>query len=561
MSIYSLSGDKALIDLVRGGGLTRSIPQNTLAINQAWTLHNLIPTVKGFTNENIGFSSKLNIEENAPKKKIQAGFVFKNKQYFIRDGNFYQMPLNGGVPILIETGAFSKKNRIRHVFAMGSGLQKVYLVDGENNLRSWDGNTLSQVNLPEGFDRPDKLITWRGRLVLGFPKESVNENRLLFSKTENADNYTDSNGSIIDPFSDYVSPGDGDYINGIACIKIKNAAAQSEMLLVAKTRQTYQADELNINGSVIEATFNRLALDLGVINPDCIVNFSNDVYLLNSQGVGGFSSATASGGVDVLTYSNSLPVNELIRNASSSSAFKNSLAVHLPSKQMILFFVPESSATATEQYDFTYEELPLDFAICLKYGYGVGETGEALNSWFTMGGAGFAISSAWTDNEDNLYLGTHLGNIFKAFSGNSFEEERIIQSVYETGDLFSDSLNQRKSLQNINFHLALRRPVKATCKIYFDGKNNPDFILSKFSSNVNLESLVWGFARWGSSIWVGEILSQLTFNPVGIGSNIRLNLSFDSKIIDEISKEMRDNYVYLFGLSGSIKIGNKRQIN
>jgi hypothetical protein len=531
-------------DLIAGGGLNLSLPANQLEFSQARTVHNLLPTPDGFSNETIGFSAQIN-QESTPVAPIQCGFVFGGQHCFVRQGCLYGVSLRGGVPSLKATNIFDPDARVRVAFNRGGGTQKAYLVDGISELKSWDGISIQQIPLPDGFGAPDKLISWRQRIVLGF-----GDNQLLFSQVEDGDSFLQTIGSLVDPFSERV--GDGDPIQALGTVKVKNADRQSELLLAIKDRQTYQADELVLGSqTVVEATFNRIALDVGAVNADTVVNFGNDIYMLHAQGVGALGSATDSGGVNALTFGNSEQVNPLIRQASRANEFSRSLAIHVPGRQMIVFFLPNGSGDTPAASG----RVPLSLAIAFHYGYGLDpRSGRALSAWTTLGGPGFRVAAAWTDGQE-LYVGTESGNLFRMFAGDTFEDGQAIRSIFETGDWQFGDGSLVKSIKRLRANFRILRKLRLDARLALNGEADPSLTYAaRTTDGSELSGLTYGGGNYGQGTYGGWFPARVTIKPAGRGTAFRLRVTWDSRLPDGVS-----NHGILSSFSGLVELGSVRR--
>lgn len=534
--------------LVLGGGINRAMPRAALNWRQCWDLVNFEPIAGGFTNREIGLT-KLNTG-SVTGGKVQCGFVFEQYHYFVSAGDFKRIPLSGGTVQLIKAGAFALGQKVRYASNLGSGSAKVYLCDGVHDPQVFNGLTLDVMNwgdlLGRNWTAPRSVVSWRDRLVWSFEPQSVDRNFLLFSRTANGDSYSAS-GSIIDAFYEEVEPGSS-YINGLGTIKKNNASAsEGEILLAFKPDRAFQAESIALpTGGGVEASFSRLSVNLGCENPDSIVNFSNDVLVLSRSGIGGFSSATGSGGIDALTYSASNRIQELLRLSSQSSAFSRSFAIHHPARQIIWFFLPESANSSVSQYGFDYDEVPIDQVLAINYGSNSDPTtGQPVLVWYRRGGPGWAISTAWI-HEGELYLGSQSGNIFRAFSGYGHEADTPIQSVYESGEwLFGE---ESKRMSELVAHLQVESRAVGDFQFTYGGRNRAVTYPNKASRDASGDSLVWDLGLWGSANWGGLYNSSITVRPAGSGKSLALKLTVNSRLTeDEIT---RNNPFTLLGFSG-----------
>ena len=434
--------------------------------------------------------------------------------------------------------------------------------------RFWDGTNLSQVTafnstvlaeLPSTV-KPDKVYSWRERLVWGFSESSGFKSLALFSKQDNGDDYT-GGASVVDAFFEYVNAGDNEGIKGFVGIKRNNASEQEELLLAVKKTRTYQASEIVLFNSVPVTTFNRLANDIGVINQECIINFANDVYLLNSQGLGSFGSATNSGGVDASTYEAGIRINPLIQESSLNSAFENSFALHCPQRQLIWFFMPASSATSEYEYGYTYPETPMSMTIGFSYGV-MDKSGQAVNNFYTFLGPGWGWSCACVYGKE-IFLGSYNGDIYKFGVGDEFERDWnnlsspcYITSSLETGDLvLENGVDNFKSLKELFLYWHVDANIQADITVFWNSKNEGKTYFNKNTNNI-LTGGVYGSGLYGASAYAFPNNANMYLSPTDAGRSVRLKIDWLSTRSDSLGNTV-SNHGAFWNYSGKVDYNGK----
>lgn len=550
--------------LLAGGGINRALNRFSIPMNQAWTLENWEPIAEGFTNRGIGWT-KLNTTKIVTAK-VQGCFVFNNQFCFIASGNLYTMPLAGGAVSLATggSGIFTTTEKVRFAINQGSGVAKVYMCGsaGSSSPVFWDGSSVSTVAnllLISGYSAPVNVIVWRGRCVWSFASTSTNnKSRIVFSRVENGDNYNFAATSTVDAFDDYVNPGDNDFVQALGVIRIKNQSGQTEVLVACKSRQAYQADTLVLSGAVVEATFNRIGVDIECLNADSVISFLNDIWILGRTGVKGFTAVANQDGIAALVQSASLPIDPLILRANQSSAYPNTFISHFSNQRKIWIFCPKGSETSAVQNGITYPEVPNDYALCYTYGL-TADNGTIVNDWYSRGGAGWAVSAA-CENGTQIIAGSYFGDIYSIGTGQAgtasddYElvgaTHRPIESIYETGDWIFDNFNMNKRLEMLEVRFLGDRQVKADFTICYDGR--PDGVLfPNILSNAQAGGAgIWGSGLWGTATWAANYSQFMRLRPGGYGKSVRTKISVMSKISNDAGVTYSSNYMTIYGLAG-----------
>jgi len=573
--------------LLTGGGINRSLNRFSIGLLQAWTLENFEPIKEGLTNRGIGWEKKNH--SRGEIGKVQCVFAFEDKICYVKNGNFYYCYKVGSPEQIVQSGAFDSNAKVRYAYNRGSGLNKVYLCDGVNNPKFWDGSTLSDVpNLSTipNFTAPNTVIEWRGRAIWSFNKGTANESRIVLSRQNDGDTYDFTATSYIDAIDTEVFPGDGDYVVGMGKIRIKNDSGMRELLVACKSKQAYQADDITFADSTISAVFDRVGVDIECINADCIVGFLNDLWILGSTGIKGFSAVANQDGVAALVQSASLPVDSLIQEASASTGFQNAFMVHFSSLRKIWIFLPKNTESSLEMDGFIYPEVPNNYAICYNYGISTSD-GRISNIWYTRGGKGWAVASACEDKNE-IVLGGYFGDIYgiTPFFGNDFHEPLVnyysftdtyedfegnlianptltqlntpITSIYETGDWTFENYEQEKRLEEIKFLFLAETRIYANFEFYYNGDSSGVAYLNKPSNSLSPFNVgVWDVSNWDESVWGGDFTQWIRVRPSGHGRSIRTKFYLDSTLQNDDGTDYNNNYISLFGISGNIDMGGK----
>lgn len=542
-------------------GVNRAVDPLNLGWFDGRQVRNLEPSFRGWNNRQIGVVKRNTNTPSANQVKGMCGYG--DTIVFSAGGNIYTLPLSGGTATLATggSGVFSSTAKIRMVNNQGTGVQKLYMCDGLNSARSYNGTAVSAVTLT-GFTAPATVGVWQRRTGWTFAKGSVDENRILFSREENGDDYSGGAASI-DSFDDYCFPGDGDNIVGFGTVQFKGQDSQSDALIVCKKERSFQAVDVQLAAGARTVTFNNNGVDVGAVSADAIIQFGNDLWLLGKSGIKGFNSVLGgSGGIGAITQSPVARLDKYIEEASLNSAFENAFALHNPVTRKIRFFMTESSTTNASQNGFSYPEIPNDSAIC--YGYGVlpqmdsNPRGEA---YWTRGGAGFAFSSGCV-YRGRTFLGDYFGNIYELEADDSGDDyipssgsNQIITSTWETGDwTFGQDFNIIKSHPEYTLHVRTSRQILMNFDFY---KNQAETShlgqMVKYSNPSSESTLIYGTGLWGTNLWGSEggAVDQINIRPAIWGNSIRMKMSFPSKRL--VGGVYVSNAVNMFGMSGKFQ--------
>ncbi len=562
---------------VAGGGINRSVNRLNLPLNQLYRANNVEPGAFGYGNiDQLGIS-KLN-SNKIIGAKVVSGIIFKNMHVFVKGGRLFSMPIGGGVESQIGTiTLFEPDAKVRFALNRGNAgsgkTEMLFMCDGVNSPLYWTGSgapvaiTAFQAALfgVPNTVRPDKVASFRNRLVWSFPASSEYKNLLIYSQDDDGLNYSASApASIIDAFAEEIEPGDGGNITAIASIKRNNEPSQAEQLIAFKSNnKAYLSETITLTDTPI-TTFNRQALDLGAINQESVVNFANDIWVLNKQGIGSLTSATASGGIDALTYQQGIRVNSLITQSAQNSAFNKSFMIHVPARQIIWAFMPESQKTdnLSNGIDYGVGNTPMNMSVCFKYGV-TDQAGQIVNHWYTRSGAGWGFPCAWTNGQD-LYVGSYFGDVYKVFSGEEYERNPLtpsvrqpITSTVETGDnTITGDIRTRKQLRNITAHWFTEGQLEADLTFYVDEKE----IGETYSKTVGTgdAGTTWGRFSWGNALWAatGQKPADMKVSPAGIGTTWRFRAEWKSQR-ENSEGNMIPNRGSLLGISGDISLGGR----
>lgn len=549
--------------LIAGGGINRSVNSIGLQIGELLQANNVSATSSGFSNISGGIT-KLNT--NTVTGIVRGGTVFKGISVFVAGGNIFTMPLNGGTTTLVAAAVFDPNKSISFAAAKGSGEDKLYMCDGVNIPRAWNGSTITAVSAfsstilstfspANGY--PDKVTFFQNRLVWSWPASSNYRNYVLFSTFLDADDYAQSiPADATDPFFEEIAPGRGS-IAAISSIRQSLQDYQSEVLAVFKEpSETYLSSQIDFGGGIVSTTFNRQALDFGAANQNSVVPFQNSLVVLSKNGIGELASATESGSVNVLTYQLGNRVNPLVK----PGGFNYAWSVHCPFLQTIWFsFVKDQSITGSYG-GISYPETPNTLTLCLYYGI-FNQNGEIYNCWTTREGDGWGFASAWTDGV-SIYLGSYFGDVY--LWGGTGEYERNpatpttaqpFTSTIETGDYTYDqssfSVKNIKHLEELWF---AEGSVQSTTCVFRDLKPTGSCITKTASLNSNLA--IYGTALYGTGTYaiVGSTyLPRAGFGE--FGNYLRIKSSWPSLL------GTTSNGASLFGYRGLYNLGNRLAVN
>ena len=568
MPIAKLPLELSLLGLINGGGINRSTNRLALPELQAWIDRNVVPvSSQGYSNNGVAW--KKQNTNNLSTEPIRGGAVFQGKHIYAKGGNVYEQEVGLNAEALIASTVLDSGERVSAAKNRGTGVPKLYMCEGVNTPQSWDGTALSEVAAFNGTilaeipstSKPDKVYSFKDRLVWGYSQLDPFANYVLFSEFDNGDSYL-APGANTDAFFEEVEPGDDSYITGFGELKRNLEADQASQLLVFKPKKTYLGREIDFNGTLVSQTFDLQAFDMGTINHQSIVNFSNSLITLSRQGFASLDSATGSGGIDTLTYQFGIRVNQLIKESQLNANFEKAFMLHSPQKQVFIAFMPEKESTDANLNGYGYPEIPNNYAIAMFYGV-QDKQGNPVTQWIDFTDVGFAACSGWVDeNTGNIYIGSYFGDVYEIFVTGETEFERnpntpsvpaSVTSSYMTGDLPLDQdLDKAKTLKHLEFLWFTDIGVQANIALYYDQKEDGIIIPNQIAGSVGDIALYDDVAVY-DDVFLYSFSSNVSMNlsPPGIGNTVRILVEWVSQI--EVSPGVfRSNFAALNGMSSSV---------
>ena len=544
---------------VAGGGVNRSLPRSALSPIALWTAKNVHPTTRGFGNIEIG-TSKENTNRLATAP-VRAIFKFEGKRLEVRSGNLYSIPINGGAETLESSSAFDATKTVRWAIGRGaSGVTKVFLCDGTNQPKVWDGTTLSNITafgsniLTEILtsNRPNKVINYKNRILWSFPEGGANFDYLLASDLENGETYTAGAGANNAWFE--ILDTEGTEITAIATLK-RSGQTKEDLAIVAYTEKqafTGQSDDTPSTNRF--GVFNNISKDIGAINQECVINYLNDLYSMSSRGIGALSAIENE--VQSTILEAGIQINSLIQSGAMNAAFNKSFMIHCKERNTIWISLPSGADIGNTNEGFAYPETPMNLTIAYTYAIQTA-TGAIVSSWTTRQGTGWGWSCADVDGRD-IYLGSYFGDIYKAFSGDEYERNpatsstrQPILSTFETGDLsLESSLTQYKEVLDLIIKWFVPVGLTADFTAIWDGAETGLQSLNKAIGN-GVGASLWDVALWDVGLWTEERNVDVNVTPPDGGRSLRLKIDWYSEI-NEVS-----NHGSVYALTGLISEGKR----
>lgn len=544
---------------VAGGGVNRSLPRSALNPITLWTARNVHPTTRGFGNIGIGTSKEnTNRLTTAP---VRAIFRFGSKRLFVRSGNLYSIPVNGGSETLEASSVFDSAKTVRWAIGRGaSGVTKVFLCDGTNQPKTWNGTTLSNITafasniLTEILtsNRPNKVINYKNRILWSFPAGGANFDYLLASDLENGEAYTAGAGANNAWFE--ILDTEGAEITAIATLK-RSGQTKEDLAIAAYTeKQAFVGQSDDTPNTNRFGVFSNISKDIGAINQECVINYLNDLYSMSSRGIGALSAVENE--VQSTILQAGIQINSFIQNGSLNESFDKSFIIHCKERNTIWATLPFGADTGAFNEGITYPEIPNN--LTLSYTYAIQTaTGEIVSDWSTRQGAGWAWSCADVDGRD-IYLGSYFGDIYKAFEGNEYERNpdtpntnQPILSSLETGDLnLGTDLTQYKEVLDLIFKWFVPVGLTANFTFIWDGKEAGTITITKSTGGATGASL-WDVALWDANLWTEERNADMNITPADGGRSLRILVEWYSEI-DGIS-----NHGSLYALTGVVSDGKR----
>ena len=378
---------------------------------------------------------------------------------------------------------------------------------------------------------------------------------MLHTQRDNGDNVT-STGSIIGAYLDYVDPMSDGYITGF---NITTASEQAQeiatTLYVAKSNgQTFRTGTPKLVGSEVVSDFGLTGVNLGTINGDTMIAFSNDLISVDKNGIGGFSFATSSGNVEALSNQLGARVNPLIQasaNLKADELTRGAFAVHCVDRQVIWLFFP-SSASSISLNGWSYPEAPSD--LCIQYQYSVvNKEGGISAFWSIRKNEGWAWSCACVVGK-RVFLGSYFGDVYELFIGDKAEPnpadpstDIAIESIIETGDWDLGDLTKYKKFNQLWFNFNLIGSIQFDLTVYYNSSETG----KTYSGLGQLVQVArWDVAQWDVDQWAGLSSLDLRGTPKGGGKLVRLKIKMKS-LVDGVS-----NRACLYGLSAILELGD-----
>jgi hypothetical protein len=338
---------------------------------------------------------------------------------------------------------------------------------------------------------------------------------------------------------------------------------------VHKLNKSYTGVESSTPEQNRFGVFSTFASDLGCINSDCSVNFNNDLVVLSTQGLGKFTPALNSGGIDAMTYQYGVNVNSLIQEVSSNGSFGDSWAIHCPARQLIWFNMPSSRSAGVSKNGYRYPSTPMGLSICLHYGVQLIQ-GAVVDVWCTRSGAGWGFNCGFVDGED-MYLGSYYGDVYKCFASQEYERKpdapntrAVVKSTYKSGDLDLDgSFLSYKQLQPIFAHFFITVDCIARIGVAWNlSESYVQHIKSTISSGV--AGGLYDTALYNEGLYAFDRAGDIRCTPTGGGEFVRFNIDWYSQVIAEDFPLFtgdppigNHNIASLFGIKGVFNLGGR----
>jgi len=548
--------------VIGGRGINRSVVRSALNYNEAWTCNNIEPTTEGLSNRNIG-ASKLNTSRLSTHP-VRTIFKWGNDLYFVCNGDLRKVSTSGGAQTSVSVGAFNASSAPSWALGVstsaGVRTDKVFIVDGVNQPKTFDGSTLSSIAAFAGdilteiktSNRPDKVITFGERMVYSFPQAGVNKNYVLGSDLLAGETFTSGAGADNAWFE--IVEGGNSYISGINSLKRSGSEKDNELLVVHKPDKSFSGIYNSSAGSNRFGVFTAFAQGLGAINQNCTLQFLNNIYTLSNRGIGGLSSVADEVSASVLAEG--IRVNSLIQEAALNASFSKAFSIHCPERQIIWFCMPKDASTSGDLNDITYPETPMSFTIGYKYALRT-QTGEITDYWYTREGAGWGWSCAFVDGKD-IYVGSYFGDIYKLFEGDEYERNpstpntrQPLTSSLETGDMELDTgWTQYKEISDLATHWYVDVGLSADFTAYWDEKDAGVQSLNKRIGAAAGASL-WDVALWDVAYWTQAQNVDVNITPPDGGRTLRLMVDWLSEI-DGVA-----NHGLFTGMSGTVIDGGR----
>lgn len=532
---------------------------------------NFEPTTKGFSVSALGVKAFLPIRPT--NAKVQAGFGWKNFIYHIANGNLYRTDLTTLATTVVGANQFNLQGRrVRYAFNLGSGLPKVYLVDGTSiaKVLNLNGNTIAPVpNMPPNFNIPQTVITYKERTVYTYPRGTERENTLLFSNESDGDTYSIAGVAAVDGFTSDVFVGDNDWIIGLGVVSFTGKDTQDAALIAVKSRRSFMATSITTDSTGSVTVFGNEGVDIGGISPDAIVQFGNDLWIMTATGVKGFRSAVeGSGGVAAFLDSATPNLDALfVQAAENVEAFAKSFVIHNPDSKKIRFFVPESAVSSASQNGFNYGETPLDSALC--YGYSIfpaTETNPKGESYWQRKGAGFAFSCAWIHNKIT-YLGDYFGNVYifdTEESGNDYVQvapgvrQPVISTMQTPYMTFDEPFDTQKRFLDLALRGIAPGQVQITTQILHRYNRKPfqrNIPEKTQIAGVAANQAVYGTAIYGTDKYGSEGGGLFQFKIPCIGMSNAISVKIIISNTRFVDGDFKPNVLTLTGMTGWVEIG------
>jgi len=429
--------------------------------------------------------------------------IYENEVYGWRDNagattiEMYKATSSGWSKITSGTGSAGGTIRaISDRFSLYNTNDPVMIwVDGVSEIHIYNGSTITTVgatgsgadieeaSLPAGV-YPEFIGTWNNRLFIAYTKGHI-----FFSAVGDPTDFAAGSGAG----ELYI----GDDVTGFT------VTPGGAFLITMKDRIDFLTDLTDTADGVFAFARETFSPHSGAIT-GTVKRMLGTVYFADDRGVTTLEAAQEFG--DFLANSLAKKVERTYQNNKKNI----SLAItNRSANQYILIF---NGPQYAEGLVFSFKGKRLKGATKIKLSHRIYNVAEGKN----------------TNREDEIYVGSDDGYVFKMFTGTSFDGEtidtRLATSFYHYG-----SPTRWKHFKEVMFEVTGDSYTDLTYRADFD--YNESYMPTSVTETDSISSSggVWGVGVWGTFTWGGGNVDRIKDKIAGYGSNMRLLLVSSSK--------------------------------
>lgn len=480
------------------------LQQNTLARNkqQADWIENLHLNAAGrWSNADIGYQT---LNANAP---LAGGQPVLSLHHFTdvagtehtvaqAGNNLYAVNLTNGAATLLYAG-LSATGRLRSVAFLGW----LFLVGTNQPPLRWDGQNAPQLlpNWPPvisgmaAVGTPSLAACYANRLIVA--GDESNPSALYLSALEAPTDFTLGSGAATAGVIQ-VQPGDGDRVTALHPFFLP--VVNQQVLLIFKQRSVFMLTGWNAT----DFTLQKLTGERGAVGQESVVALGQDVLFLTPElQIARLATTAMQGNLSFGLVST--PIAQQLAQA-NRNALANTLAVLLPQRNELWWFLPEGSATHPNRV--LVARLLADNQVVWSVRSGIQATAVLHSPW-------------------GLVTGQSTGTLQRQLTGSVYDTAPV-PWVYRTPYYPLGNPLQRKRLREVVFYLHQASRQGFTVATRWDLYPRIAASLVVREQAIRFDAnLIFGTALWGAGHYSDRGASTAQVQLPGSGKLLQLELT------------------------------------